>query len=316
MHEIREQVGGMTWGWVGNSHEWQTPASEFSYQAMTKLNLNWVTIAFQALQDNAQSIVVNYQDEGLVSDEQLRWAIRLAKSNGHKVCLKPVVNCRNGTWRGFISFFDHEVPGEPNWYQWCRSYQQYLSHYARIAEEESVELFSVGCEMVMADSQADHWRETIEIVRKHYAGLITYNCDKYQEDRLSWWDAVDVISSSGYYPLGTWSEQLDRIEKVVLAHAKPFLFLEAGCPSRSGAPARPNDWTLAGPANAEAQLEYYREMLTAYSRNWMLGFMLWDWPAVLYPADEALEDKDYCIYGKPAANLVSDVYAELNMGGR
>ncbi len=46
-----------------------------------------------------------------------------------------------------------------------------------------------------------------------------------------------------------------------------------------------------------------------------LDFMTWDWPAVLCPADEALGNTVQYIYGKPAENLVSDVYAELNMGG-
>ena len=59
------------------------------------------------------------------------------------------------------------------------------------------------------------WRELVRQVREVYPGLVTYNCDKYQEDRLTWWDAVDVISSSGYYPTGTWERHLDRIERVV-----------------------------------------------------------------------------------------------------
>ena len=29
----------------------------------------------------------------------------------------------------------------------------------------------------------------------------SYNCDKYGEDHVNWWDAVDCIASSGYYPL-------------------------------------------------------------------------------------------------------------------
>lgn len=311
MNELKGPVCGMTWGWVGEQHQWQTPAAQHSFDALERININWVTIAFQALQDTPQSTVIDYQAKDLVSDEQVRWAIRLAKSKGYKVCLKPVVNCRNGTWRGFISFFDEDVPAEPTWDEWFESYQRYLNHFAKIAEEENVELFSVGCEMVMADKQADRWRETIRQVREHYQGLVTYNCDKYQEDRLTWWDAVDVISSSGYYPEGTWDQHMQRIEKVVLRYQKPFVFLEAGCPSRSTSPTRPNDWTLQGPADGEAQRRFYQEMLSAFNYPWMLGFMLWDWPAVLYPLDSAEDNKDYCVYGKPAEQLVAKVYAEM-----
>ena len=77
-------------------------------------------------------------------------------------------------------------------------------------------------------------RALIEEVRGVYSGLITYNCDKYQEDHVTWWDAVDVISSSGYYRSGDWRNQLDRIEGVVAREGKPFFFMEAGCPSREG----------------------------------------------------------------------------------
>jgi hypothetical protein len=40
----------------------------------------------------------------------------------------------------------------------------------------------------------------------------------------------------------------------------------------------------------------------------MNGFMLWDWPATLYPIDQASSNRDYCVYGKPAEKLLADVY--------
>ena len=71
----------------------------------------------------------------------------------------------------------------------------------------------------------------LKVPRSVYDGIVTYNCDKYQEDHVGWWDAVDVISSSGYYPVDDWENQLDRIEPVVAASGKPFFFMEAGCRS-------------------------------------------------------------------------------------
>jgi len=308
--KFEESVCGMTWGWVGARSQWQTKESEFSFDSLERININWVTIAFEGLQDTPQSTQIDFGIEPMVSDDQVRWAIRLAKSKGYKVCLKPVVNCRNASWRGFISFFDEDVPSEPTWDEWFRSYRDFLNHYAAIAQSEGVDLFCVGCEMVMTDKKESHWRETISGTREYFTGPITYNCDKYQEDRLSWWDAVDVISSSGYYPIGSWENHLERIEKVVKKHNKPFLFLEAGCPSRTTSPARPNDWTMQGPADGQAQLVFYEEMLSAFTRDWMDGFMLWDWPAVLYPIETADSNKDYCVYGKPAEKFLAKIYAQ------
>jgi hypothetical protein len=308
-----EPVCGMTWGWPGTSKDWSSDDAFVSMEKLEDLNVNWVTIAFEALQDHPQSTQIDFRDPSLVTDEQVRWAIRLAKKKGLKVCLKPVVNCRNGTWRGFISFFEVDVPAEPNWGEWFKSYEEYLRHFAKIAEEEQVELFCVGCEMVMADSRSEQWRNICSAVRLDYSGPITYNCDKYQEDRLTWWDAVDVISSSGYYPEHSWPEHLKRIQSVVAEHGKPFFFMEAGCPSRDASPARPNDWTLKGNIDLEAQARYYRELMDAFKQPWMLGFMLWDWPAVLYPESDADKNDDYCIYGKPAQQIVASAYVDAQI---
>ncbi len=74
----------------------------------------------------------------------------------------------------------------------------------------------------------------IASIREEYHGLVSYNTDKYQEENVCWWDCVDVISSSGYYPVDKWEQELDRIEKTVLKYQKPFFFAEAGCMSRKG----------------------------------------------------------------------------------
>lgn len=63
-------------------------------------------------------------------------------------------------------------------------------------------------------------REDEKIMEYH--GLVSYNPDKYQEDHVSWWDCVDVISSSGYYPIDQWEQELDRIEKTVLKYRNHF----------------------------------------------------------------------------------------------
>src|SRR5699024_1953798 len=258
-----EYVAGMTWGWVGARGTWATAEAAASMREMADHATTWTEIAWSALQDTPISTRVRYDDAPTVTDEEIVWAVREAKSHGLKVCLKPVVNCADGTWRAHIGFFDWDVPGEPTWSEWFASYTDFILHAARIAEAEACEMLCIGCEMVRADARADQWRDLIAQVRGVYSGLITYNCDKYQEDHVSWWDAVDVISSSGYYPIEDWESQLDRIGSVVSAAGKPFLFMEAGCPSRQGSAARPNDWQLPGAPSGAEQLRYYEAMFDA-----------------------------------------------------
>ncbi|MDN3495851.1 1,4-beta-xylanase [Planococcus sp. APC 4015] len=306
----------MTWGWTGVRGTWATPEATASMTAMADHAVTWTAISYAALQDTAFSTDIPFEREPTVTDDEIVWAIREAHGLGMKVCLKPVVNVADGTWRAHIGFFDWDVPGEPSWTEWFASYRAFILHAARIAEAEGCEMLCIGCEMVRTDGQEQHWRALIRDVREVYSGLVTYNCDKYQEDRITWWDAVDVVSSSGYYPIDAWEENLDRIERVVEASGRPFVFLEAGCPSREGSPARPNDWSLPGAPSGQAQLDYYRAMFEACARrDWVGGFFLWDWPPRLYAEADAPANDDYCPYAKPAGEYLRRIYAAMTQEG-
>jgi len=312
MSKSDEFIGGMTWGWTGVRGTWAQEEAMRSMELMAeRLNVNWTAITFAAYQAHPQATTIAYQDAPTVTDDEIRNAIYRAKQLGLNVCLKPVVNCADGTWRAHINFFDHDVPCEPKWSEWFASYTSFILHYAVIAEETGCEMLCIGCEMVQTDRREAEWRTLIDSVRAVYTGTITYNCDKYQEDRVSWWDAVDVISASGYYPIGDWDRQLDRIEAVVKKHNKPFFFMEAGCPSRQGSEHLPNDWNLAGAPDESVQKRYLETMFERCDkRDWVRGFMLWDWPAILYDESEASANDDYCMYAKAGEAAVSNYYAQ------
>lgn len=79
--------------------------------------------------------------------------------------------------------------------------------------------------------------------RKKYQGIITYNCDKYQEGHIHWWDCLDMIVSSGYYPINDLDEAFDHIRRVAGQAGKPFMFIKCGSPSRKGSEYAPNNWS-------------------------------------------------------------------------
>lgn len=210
----------------------------------------------------------------------------------------------------FLSvFLEHDIPCEPKWKNWFASYKEFQTHYARIAEEEQCDIFIAGCEMVMTEHREKQWREVIASIRKEYHGLVSYNTDKYQEDHVSWWDCVDVISSSGYYPIDQWEQELDRIEKTVLKYRKPFFFAEVGCMSRKGSGMVPNNWELRGELRLEEQCEWYRAMFEACKkRPWLCGFALWEWAPKLPSASEAWKDDSYEICEKPVQVIIKRFY--------
>ena len=200
-------------GFSQNEAAWQFALREM----IDSTACNAVVLTVAAQQDHAYSTDVQFDAPDVMSMEDALRVSRYIKSLGLKLAVKAMVNCRDGYWRAFIRFFDTPVPTEPSWGEWFASYGAFVCTLADTAREAQADLFCVGCEMVGTDHREDEWRSLIAEVRERYRGPITYNCDKYQEEYVRWWDAVDVISSSGYYSIDALEENFARIQQVVEA---------------------------------------------------------------------------------------------------
>lgn len=325
-----DYISGVTWGWWVPSYLYTTDEGERSFRTMAEnTKCNTVVIAFAAMQDDTQSTEIDYSE--CPDETQLKKVFSLAKEYDMQIILKPTVNCRDGIWRGHI-YFPEDENSEEKWKKWFLSYEKYQLHYADIAQRLGADMLCVACEMVMTQERDKEWRQIAESVRKVFKGPLTWNCDKFQEDHVFFWDAYDVISSSGYYPIDTWEENLDRIEKVVEKYKKPFIFIEAGCMSTKGSPMIPNSFVLYDEKKEELKLsdeeaekelislkeqdDYFKTMFEACDkRKWVNGFGLWDWPTVLpYEENDGGCEKDYTytFYGKPAEKTAREYYIKKN----
>ncbi len=269
---------------------------------------NAIILPVCAWQDHTYSTCMDSVHPDVMSEEDVRNVCAFARTLGLKIILKAMVNCRDGYWRAYIRFFDQEVPVEPGWRDWFASWSEHVRHVASMAEENHVEMFCIGCEMVGTDHREQEWRHLISNVRSTYTGLLTYNCDKYQEDHVRWWDALDLISSSGYYPVDDLPRQFERIQQVAERERKPFMFMECGCPSRIGSENRPNDWRFGKGISLAAQEKWYRaftETLDQYP--FVCGTGWWDWSATrLYPEYAGEDNNGYCTWGKPANQIIRE----------
>ncbi|MBQ8781595.1 MAG: 1,4-beta-xylanase [Oscillospiraceae bacterium] len=272
-------------------------------------NADFIILVPNGVQDTPQSEKIDFYSDATMSREELENFISLAHSKGLRTALKPTVNCRNGTWRAHINFFDEDVPCEPKWSNWFKAYTDFQLYFAETAEKCGCEMFIAGCEMVQTERREAEWRKLISDIRTVYSGLVSYNTDKYQEHNVKWWDAVDVISSSGYYPVDDWENQLDRIEKAILKFNKPFFFAECGCMSATGSKFVPNDWSVKGDYDPDGQAEWYRAMFDACSkREWVKGFSVWDWS---WKQCSCQTNKGYEIHNKPAEAVISEFYGKI-----
>ena len=76
---------------------------------------NLIMLVPCGLQNDAHSEVIRYDTEATMSDSELIAIIRYAKKLGFNVGLKPTCNCKDGTWRAYINFFEEDVPNMPTW---------------------------------------------------------------------------------------------------------------------------------------------------------------------------------------------------------
>ena len=325
---------------------------------------DWVCISFATDMQTASDPEFTWGENqpSMVSDDEVRHAIDLARRYRLKVILKPVVNVKDGTWRAWIKFFreatesetasgkagvldpwgekeifrENEVQDTEKWERWWCNFSAFLNHYASIAEEKEVEVLCLGCEMSSTEQFEGHWRRVIQSVRAKYSGFITYDINHGRELNHTWWDAVDIISISGYYqvppPHGVTIEEAverttgkaeivsalrqvrDRLAETSAKWGKPILFIETGVTNVRGCARHPwshPDERLGSPLDQTEQANYYEAFFEVFwGEPWFMGYTWWAWPAKLYDSSEATSDRGFCIYGKEAEHVLRGWYAK------
>jgi hypothetical protein len=227
-------IKGYTWGWVGSRGQYGGPGAANSMKQLADTGTQWVCIAFGASMKTFDTPEIRWGEANpnMVTDDEICHAIDLARKNGMKVILKPVVNPDDNVWRAQIKFSKPAAVADQKsstddatksasvdsskarsvtaaapmkdlekWNRWWQSYSAFILHYAKLAEEKHVPIYCLGCEMKSTEEFEDQWRKLIADVRKVYSGLLTYDVNHDSENNVHWWDAVDFISVSAYYAI-------------------------------------------------------------------------------------------------------------------
>jgi hypothetical protein len=125
-----------------------------------------------------------------VHDDLLTWVIDQAKRRKLRVLLTTRLTVENEGERAA-----RKLKPE-NWDNWWWSYRRVALHYARVAATRKVSMYSIGSELSSTESQAANWRKLIKDVRKIYKGELTYFAAADSFDKVSFWDALDVVGVS------------------------------------------------------------------------------------------------------------------------
>lgn len=258
-------------------------------------------------QESAESYSL-YPTVNTPVDSAVTHIVTEAKALGYEVMLKPHVDVEDGTFRGDIS------PGNIN--AWFDSYEEFVLHYANIAQLTGVEIFCVGTELRSLSSRAE-WLDIIASVRSMFDGMIVYaaNWDEYPS--VNFWEQLDLVGIDAYFPLAhdreatieeylqnleLWLYQIDNFQSSV---SKDIIITEVGFRSVRGCAVSPYEWQSEGIMDEQSQADAYRTVLATLQRkSWLSGIFFWQWDPIL--SEDSL---GYTPYNKLAEGVLREFWA-------
>ena len=318
---------GYTYGHGAKRGQYRSEEGIKSQELLYQTGINWMCLAVSLTQETAHSTKIEFDFGSSSSDRDIIAAVERAHSNGIKVCLKPMVNCRDGVWRAYINFADSDFAGkDPYWDKWFESYGNFMKYYAELAEETGCEMLCIGCEMCGTERKETHWRKLIAEIRQVYSGKLIYNTNHGHEDDVKWFDAVDYVGTSAYFPVAkeggasseemqkAWLKVRDDMYKVYQKWQKKVVFIEIGCRSANGCAAMPWDFTHRDlPHDEEEQANFFDSCLQVFAnQEWFGGVFWWDWSTYIYEDEEtAKKDNGFNIHLKKAEAVLKKWYNEI-----
>jgi len=214
-----------------------------------------------------------------------------AHAHGLRVLLKPHLWI-DRSWPGAVGFRD-----EAEWSTWFADYRLFLLRWARFAEANQVELLCIGSELDRSLGHERAWRALIAEVRAIYGGALTYSAHWSRFGAVPFWDALDAIGVSAWFPLtdeprpdvaqlaSAWVRVRSRLEACARRWGRPVVLTEFGSLPIEGAFARP--WDLQ-PTERVPAPECQAAGIEALGRAfedapWFAGVLWWDWVLAAEP---------------------------------
>ncbi|MCQ2506407.1 MAG: glycosyl hydrolase family 53 [Lachnospiraceae bacterium] len=312
------EIKGYSFGYMGRCGDYLKESTIDSLDKMLATGVDYVSLCVVEHINTVKDTEINFHFGSSLDDYEVEKMIETIHSKGAKVCLKPMINVRDGSWRALIDFGTDSA----SWEKWFFSYTRFMLHYAKIAERTGTEMLCLGCEMLGMEKEESNWRLLIASVRGVYNGLLIYNTNHDKELVANWYDEIDYIGTSAYYrvakrPNATleemkegWKKSADMLDKVWEKWHKKIVFMEIGCRSAAGCAMMPWDYTHPDlPLSEEEQARFFEASFEVMQeKDWFAGYFWWDWSHRLHTLESAKNDRGFGIYGKKAEEVVRKYY--------
>lgn len=293
--------------------EFSESSADTAWRQIKNTGAEWTSIVVTQYMNDISSTDIKATGS-TASDTDIRNAIRDAKRLGLKVMLKPQLDLNNDSshWRGQIgSDFSNT-----DWDTWFEEYTEIITRYAEIADDENVEQFVVGSELIEASKHEDEWREVIQEVKRVYSGKLLYAANHSgEENQIKFWDALDYIGIDAYYKLTTktdptlaelkagWNSAINTMRSLSEKWGKRVIITAIGYRSVEGSGRNPWDYSSNGEVDLQGQKLLYQAMFeNLNNQNWLRGIFIWRWDSD--PNESGSNDDGYSPYRKPAETVL------------
>lgn len=279
---------------------------------MKEIDIEWVGVNIWWTQESVDATKI---EDGDWTDTaaNITALFKFIHSNGMKVLFKPMLDSEDGVWRSYIE-------ASP---KWIKEYNRFIKYTAEIAENGSVDVFCIGCEMGNWQVKTDVVRELIKEVREIYSGDLTYAANHDSFWYIDWWDAVDIIGIDAYFSftlsydptlqdmIAVWDGFYDELHKFQKKWNRPILFTEIGCQNRDGCNIAPNDNKFNLNQDEKEFRMFYKSLFESkiWSAPWFKGTYWWIWD--LREIDED-DDNGFT----PQLSIIQDTIQKYYSGGR
>jgi len=255
---------------------------------ISDIGANWVALNdFAYMRDVDQPGLVFDRDPTMTRQDIIQ-SVRDAHAVGLKVLIKPHI-WSNAFWSAGKWHGDIKMKTEVEWDAWFDAYTQYVLYNASIAAESNADAVSVGVELEGTSGQSARWRKLIKAVREVYKGPVCYSAAFLEWKRIDWWDAVDIIGITAYWPVSQktspdeatlregWKKIFAELDGLHARTGKPICFTELGYTPSEIAAREPWAYTFKV-EDAALQARLYSVAIDeASKRDYMRGVFVWKW---------------------------------------
>jgi len=293
-----------------------------SLKKLQSLNVNAIAVnPFTSMRDEKKrEPLAFWRSPHTENDQSMIFLAHKSKEFGLTMILKPHIYLWR-SWPGGI-----EMNSEQEWEEFYEDYYRWIRHYAILSEMYEIPVLCIGNELAKATlHNQERWREMIHKIRMIYSGKLVYGANWGEEfEKISFWDELDYIGISNYYPLSKSDDPdddelykgavdvMNRIESVQKKFNKPVLFTEAGFRSS----LFPWQSTFEVDKNRRdtnyiSQVRSYEAFFkAAFERDWLYGIFWWKWPSYLNGGGDPHKDL-YSPNFKPTADVIRKWYRKI-----